>query len=139
MEPDADGAREALTQGAAEDWPRYECAFCRYRSAEKSVGCPRCGAPYGYTERATAQGLRLANGVLFTLIGFSILALGVWITLEVLAGRASVDTWLFWPVVYGLGLLFFAGGVSAFCGRPWLLRFFLTMLAGGRSTRSKPR
>lgn len=139
MKTDTDGAREVLTHGPAVDWPRYECTFCRHRSDEQSVGCPRCGAAYGFTERATAQGLRRAGAALFTLAGLIILAFGVEKSVEVLAHRARVDTWLFWLAVYGLGLFFLAGGVSAAFGRLWLLRFFMLTTVGRAAPRRKPR
>ena len=139
MKPGTDGARELLGHGPAVDWPRYECTFCRYRSDEKSVACPRCGAAFGFTERAKAQGLRHACAAVFTLVGFTILAVSVATTVEVLTNKARVDTWLFWPAVYGLGLLFLAGGVSAAFGRLWLMRFFMIAMAGRVAPRRKPR
>jgi len=138
LKPDTDGAREVLEHGPAVDWPRYECTFCRYRSDEKSATCPRCGA-FGYTERATAQGLRRAAAAVFLLAAVIILGFGVETTVEVFAHKARVDSWIFWFGVYGLGLLFLAGGVSAMFGRLWLMRFFMTAAAGRGAPRRKPR
>jgi hypothetical protein len=139
LKPDTEGAREVLEHGPAVDWPRYECTFCRHRSDEKSAACPRCGAAYGFTERATARGLRRMSAAVFALVGFGILAVSVAKTVEVLAHRARVDTRLFWPAVYGLGLFFLAGGVSAMFGRLWLLRLFMLATVGRGAPRPKSR
>lgn len=139
MKTGTDGAREVLGHGPAVDWPRYECTFCRHRSDEKGAACPRCGAAFGFTERATAQGLRRMSAAVFSLVGFTILAVSLEMTVQVLRHRARVDTWLFWPAVYGLGLFFLAGGVSAMFGRVWLLRLLMLATVGRVAPRRRPR
>src|ERR1043166_1253697 len=44
--------------------------------------------------------------------------------------------WVFWPIIYGLGLLYFAGGVSALAGREGPMRWLLILFMGPRAIPS---
>ncbi|HYY98566.1 MAG TPA: RDD family protein [Pyrinomonadaceae bacterium] len=123
---------EVVADGPAEEWPRYECMFCHARSDEKPPGCPNCGALFGYAERRAVRGLQVMGGVVFGFVGAGLLCMAGWLTFSVASGDASVDSWVVWPILYGLGLLFFAGGVSALAGRNWLLRWLLVAFGGLR-------
>ncbi len=109
----------------------YMCIFCHYRSDEKNVGCPNCGRLFAYGEVGAMNGLQLAHGIIFTMIGAALLYIGAKILIDELQLPYPMAPWWAFTAIFGMGGLFAAGGLSALFGRNWLLRALLAVLARG--------
>lgn len=103
----------------------YVCLFCRYRSGEKHLGCPHCGRRYGFGEVRAMGALELMNGIIFTLIGGLVLFEGAKVLGLVVAGETP---WYIFALILAIGALLTSGGVSAFFGRNWLIKWLLAFL-----------
>jgi uncharacterized RDD family membrane protein YckC len=103
----------------------YVCLFCRYRSSEKHLGCPQCGKRYGFGEVRAMGALELMNGIVFTLIGGVLLYEGGKILGFVVAGETP---WYVCAMLFAIGGVLTTGGMSAFFGRNWLIKWLLALL-----------
>jgi len=66
------------------------------------------------------------NGIIFSIIGTVVLIIGVRVISFVIDGDTP------WPIdalIFGVGFLFTAGGVSALFGKNWLARLLIVIFA----------
>jgi hypothetical protein len=108
----------------------FMCVFCKYRSHETHIGCPRCGRRYGYGEVRTVKAIQLAQAIIFTVIGGFLIVLGLVILVSELRLPYAMAPWWTFTVIFGFGALFVAGGLSSFFGNSWLLGLLLILFAG---------
>ena len=108
---------------------KYLCIFCHHRSDERNIGCPNCGQRFGYGEVGVIKALQLGQGIVFSLIGGVVLFIGVHILVTELRLPYQMAPWWVFLVIFGAGALFTAGGLSALCGRNWLLSLLLKVFA----------
>jgi uncharacterized RDD family membrane protein YckC len=104
----------------------YQCAFCGHRENDRQLHCPSCRAsiPLGQTRVVLAHSLM--SGVVFSIIGAVVLIIAVNVISFVIDGDTP------WPIealIFGFGMLFAAGGVSAFFGKNWLTRLLILIFA----------
>lgn len=119
----------ASSQNAEVSQTGYSCIFCHYRSNEKHFGCPHCGRPFGYGEVGAMKGIQLVHGVIFTMMGGALLFVGMKILVSELRLPYPMAPWWVFVVIFALGGLFAAGGLSSFFGRSWLLGLLLVLFA----------
>ena len=104
----------------------YQCAFCGHRENERSLHCRNCRASIPLGETRVVLGLGLMNGIIFSIIGTVVLIIGVRVISFVIDGDTP------WPIdalIFGVGFLFTAGGVSALFGKNWLARLLIVIFA----------
>jgi hypothetical protein len=104
---------------------RYMCMFCSCRANEKLPvgGCPGCGSAWPYGKVRALQALQVYCGVLFIVFSgfcfyFSAIALK-----DIFQGDKI--PWGIFALLFGLGGILAAGGVSSLFGKSWLLRLLL--------------
>jgi hypothetical protein len=105
---------------------RYMCACCRYRSDERWLQCPNCNSSIPLGEARVVEGLSLMGGIIFSTIGAVVLVIAVRVIPDVIHGDTP------WPIealIFGFGILFAAGGGSAFLGQNWLMRLLILVFA----------
>jgi uncharacterized RDD family membrane protein YckC len=105
--------------------PGYMCLFCHGRASEKHLACPNCGRRYGFGEVRAIGALELMNGIIFTLIGGFVLYLAGKTLQFVVAGATP---WYMAALELVIGGVLMIGGISAFFGRNWLLKWILALV-----------
>ncbi len=104
----------------------YQCAFCGHRENDRWLRCPSCRAPIPLGETRVVLALGLVSGFVFSIIGAVVLFIAVKVISFVIDGDTP------WPIealIFGFGMLFAAGGVSAFFGKNWLMRLLILIFA----------
>ena len=104
----------------------YQCAFCGHRENDRWLHCPNCRASIPLGETRVVLALGLMSGFVFSIIGAVVLFIAVKVISFVIDGDTP------WPIealIFGFGMLFAAGGVSAFFGKNWLMRFLILIFA----------
>ena len=106
---------------------KYMCPFCSYRSNEKlqfGVGrCAGCGTRWPNGEVGAMKASQIMGGILFIAIsGFCF-----YFSAIVLNGilRGDKISWWIFAILFGLGGILAAGGVSSFFGKSWLFRLLM--------------
>jgi uncharacterized RDD family membrane protein YckC len=112
----------------------YMCLFCRYRSSEKHLGCPSCSVRYGFGEVRAMGALELMNGIVFTVIGGALLFESAKMLGSVIAAETP---WYILVLVLAIGAVLTTGGVSAFFGRNWLLKWLLALVTQTAERRNR--
>jgi uncharacterized RDD family membrane protein YckC len=107
----------------------YTCLFCHHHTAEKHVGCPKCGSAL-YANTDATKAIMLMNGIIFTLIGSVAMFLGFKIVM--IAVHGDYIPWFVFAIVFGFGGLFITGGIAGLLGRSWLVGLLLVLAGAGR-------
>lgn len=114
------------------------CMFCSYRSNERLPvgGCSHCGSAWPYGKVGALKALQVCSGVLFIVFSgfcfyFSAVALK-----DILQGDKV--PWGIFALLFALGGMFAAGGVSSLFGKSWLFRLLLIFF-GVTLRRRRPR
>jgi uncharacterized RDD family membrane protein YckC len=104
----------------------YQCAFCGHRENDRWLHCPNCRASIPLGETRVVLALGLVSGFVFSIIGAVVLIIAVKVISFVIDGDTP------WPIealIFGFGMLFASGGVSAFFGKNWLMRLLILVFA----------